>query len=272
VIAIIGILVALLLPAIQAAREAARRAQCKNNLRQIALACLNHENSHKVFPYGGWSFGWMGDPDQGIGKQQPGGWIYTTAPYLEEQAVYNLGKGLSFQAKKAELAKQMEQVIPVFNCPSRRSGYNQPARSSNGRYCESGHDDALKNANIPATLAKTDYAINCGPSCLKGAGGTGGIPDAWCLEATELSAPGGRLSKASPLGGMEQNWRRSLTVHPKRPWLARRWWNHDFTAVNARVLPPILPTETAAITIPCTRDTTKTAVAGAGLLSRMKMW
>src|SRR5262245_8130625 len=94
VIAIIGILVALLLPAIQAAREAARRSQCKNNLRQIALSCLNHESTHKFFPHGGWSFGWMGDPDQGYGPQQPGGWIYAVAPYLEEQAVFNLGKGL----------------------------------------------------------------------------------------------------------------------------------------------------------------------------------
>ena len=52
VIAIIGILVALLLPAIQAAREAAHRSQCSNNLRQIALALLNHESTKNVFPAG----------------------------------------------------------------------------------------------------------------------------------------------------------------------------------------------------------------------------
>ncbi len=50
VIAIIGILVALLLPAIHAAREAARRSQCKNNLRQLGLAVLNYESSHKRLP------------------------------------------------------------------------------------------------------------------------------------------------------------------------------------------------------------------------------
>jgi prepilin-type N-terminal cleavage/methylation domain-containing protein/prepilin-type processing-associated H-X9-DG protein len=189
VIAIIGILVALLLPAIQAAREAARRSQCKNNLRQVALACLNHESTHKIFPFGGWTFGWMGDPDQGVGPQQPGGWIYASAPYLEEQAVFNLGKGLSWDDKKVELTKQMSVVVPVFNCPSRRTGFNQPARSSDGRYCDGGKDDTLKNAFVPATLAKSDYAINTGNPTMY-AGGSGGAPSAGCLQPSELSEGG----------------------------------------------------------------------------------
>ena len=195
VIAIIGILVALLLPAIQAAREAARRSQCKNNLRQIATACLNHENSHKVFPYGGWSFGWMGDPDQGVGPQQPGGWIFTTAPYLEETAVYEIGKGLAWDAKKIELAKQMQHVIPVFVCPSRRGAVAQPAYSSNGIPCEGGHFDLPRNVdapdapgNSPWTIAKSDYVINNGQSTAGGAGGTGGAPAESCLR------PGSSLS------------------------------------------------------------------------------
>ena len=52
VIAIIGVLVSLLLPAVQSAREAARRTACMNNIRQIGLACINHEGALKKYPVG----------------------------------------------------------------------------------------------------------------------------------------------------------------------------------------------------------------------------
>ena len=197
VIAIIGILVALLLPAIQAAREAARRTQCKSNLRQIAIACLNHENTHKAFPYGGWSFGWMGDPDKGVGPQQPGGWIYSTGPYLEEQAITNIGAGLPWAQKKVELAKQMAAAVPVFNCPSRRAARPMPAFSPTGISCENGAQP--KNSDLPPEVAKTDYAINGGMDAYNdGAGGSGGAPADRCLNGSTDVITGGQGAAEYP--------------------------------------------------------------------------
>jgi prepilin-type N-terminal cleavage/methylation domain-containing protein/prepilin-type processing-associated H-X9-DG protein len=80
VIAIIGVLVALLLPAIQAAREAARRSSCSNNLKNLALAVLNHHDVNKHFPvsHGAFSVAEAPVPQSGVG------WIVETLPQLEQ--------------------------------------------------------------------------------------------------------------------------------------------------------------------------------------------
>jgi prepilin-type N-terminal cleavage/methylation domain-containing protein/prepilin-type processing-associated H-X9-DG protein len=76
VIAIIGVLVSLLLPAVQSAREAARRSQCQNNLKQLSLAVLNYEDTFKTLPGGVGRFGccW-------------GTWVVRVLPYLEQGAL-----------------------------------------------------------------------------------------------------------------------------------------------------------------------------------------
>ena len=156
VIAIIGVLVALLLPAIQAAREAARRAQCKNNLKQLALAALNHHDSLKHFPTGGWGWFWVGDPDRGFGKDQPGGWIFNTLPYLEQQQLHDLGKDGQPNVLTREQRVGAQQVLfsplPMTTCPTRRAGANTFTYNGAGMY----------NANVPERSARSDYAANAG--------------------------------------------------------------------------------------------------------------
>ncbi len=86
VIAIIGVLVALLLPAVQAARESARRMQCQNNLKQIGVALLNYESNHKVFPSG-----YISDIDSNNNDTGPGwGWAALILPQMEESGIYDM--------------------------------------------------------------------------------------------------------------------------------------------------------------------------------------
>jgi prepilin-type N-terminal cleavage/methylation domain-containing protein/prepilin-type processing-associated H-X9-DG protein len=159
VIAIIGVLVALLLPAIQAAREAARRAQCKNNVKQLALASLNFESAAGGLPSGGWGFRWMGDPDRGNGRNQPGGWCFGILPYLEQTQVTLLGKGASPTQKRIELGRQMGTVIPGYYCPSRRAAVGYPIKMG-GTPIEVPYN--VDAAAVPELVAKTDYAMNGG--------------------------------------------------------------------------------------------------------------
>jgi prepilin-type N-terminal cleavage/methylation domain-containing protein/prepilin-type processing-associated H-X9-DG protein len=150
VVAIIGILVSLLFPAVQAARESARRMECTNHLKQLALACLSHEAAHRFLPTGGWRWDWAGDPERGFGRQQPGGWIYSILPYLEQQNLFSQGAGKPFNEKKAEMSRTCETPLTVLHCPSRRS----PA--------------AYPNTETPINIlpinvaARTDYAGNGG--------------------------------------------------------------------------------------------------------------
>ena len=127
VIAIIGVLVALLLPAVQAAREAARRVQCRNNLKQIGLATLNYEEAHDELPAGGWHYEWIGDPDLGYGKDQPGGWIFSILEYAEAGNVRQMAAGLPAADKEQMLAEMAATPIGTFVCPSRRTVSAWPA-------------------------------------------------------------------------------------------------------------------------------------------------
>ena len=157
VITIIGILIALLLPAVQSAREAARRLQCANNLKQIGLASLSHEQAHGHFPAGGWGLLWVGDPDRGFGQLQPGGWIYNILPFIEQEALHQMGAGETFDQKKATNLTRVRTPLPTLNCPSRRRAmafsHVDQAQVTWGPY---------HNCDWPSVVARNDYAFNGG--------------------------------------------------------------------------------------------------------------
>ncbi len=161
VITIIGILIALLLPAVQAAREAARRLQCQNNLKQMALACLGHEQANGFFPTGGWSFFWLGDPDRGFNKKQPGGWIYNILPYLEQQPLHDLGAGQNNTGKKTAALTLAHTLLTTANCPSRRPNMLYP-NAYNGNTFVAYNAGGVYNDASNNVLAHADYAANVG--------------------------------------------------------------------------------------------------------------
>jgi prepilin-type N-terminal cleavage/methylation domain-containing protein/prepilin-type processing-associated H-X9-DG protein len=120
VISIIGILIALLLPAVQAAREAARRAQCTNNLKQIGLALHNYQNSVGVFPPG-YSSLWKTDAgDMGTAEDDIGhgwGWASMILPQMEQSNVYNaVNFGLTMTYLDNATAQLMR--FSSYLCPS----------------------------------------------------------------------------------------------------------------------------------------------------------
>jgi prepilin-type N-terminal cleavage/methylation domain-containing protein/prepilin-type processing-associated H-X9-DG protein len=165
VITIIGILIALLLPAVQAAREAARRAQCVNNLKQMGLACLNHESTFRFFPSGGWSnpSKWVGDPACGTGYSQPGGWIYQITPYIEQQALHDMGSSsgdpTGLTTGVTDRLKRVCTPITTLYCPTRRGAAAYPFGGGLSS-CTPYNLNALNSNTI--LVGKSDYAANQG--------------------------------------------------------------------------------------------------------------
>jgi prepilin-type N-terminal cleavage/methylation domain-containing protein/prepilin-type processing-associated H-X9-DG protein len=157
-IAIIGLLVALLLPAIQSAREAARRGQCQNNVKQIALALILFHDTHRSFPQGGWGHEWVGDPDQGVGTRQPGGWIYNILPNIEERDLHDLGASVTGVSATNLYSQRMQTPINLFVCPSRRGCAAWPIGATFTWV------RTPKPFGNVATVARADYAINAGTS------------------------------------------------------------------------------------------------------------
>ena len=159
VITIIGMLVGLLLPAVNMAREAGRRTQCQNNLKQLSSACAQHVMQYSsTYPSGGWGSNWVGNPDQGTGANQPGGWIYQILPFIDQANLHELGKGNTSLSSSAS-ATRVSTAIPALYCTTRRGAQAYPVGSTGNN----GANPASPYQTSTVTQAgRTDYAINGG--------------------------------------------------------------------------------------------------------------
>ncbi len=164
VITIIGILVSLLLPAVQSAREQARQSTCKNNIKQLALACQTHLSTFGYFPGGGWGWGWIGDPKHGSGTTQPGGWIYNILPYVDQQPLHDLQLGKTGSALATAAGQMLATPLAVINCPSRRPLQTYPTWLTAGNnFCS----PCFGSSTPPSLVAKTDYGCNAGDNAIE---------------------------------------------------------------------------------------------------------
>ena len=161
VITIIGILMSLTLPAINAIRETARQAQCTNHLKQLSTAIMLHvTESNDRYPCGGHcDYVHVNIGDTRLGNSanhendndpnnQWGGWAFNVLDYLEQGNLRNLPGEEGFFAR-------LQTPIPFFYCPSRRApanyiGLDRPTKG----------DDIVKNCG--SLNAKSDYAANAG--------------------------------------------------------------------------------------------------------------
>lgn len=161
VISIIGLLVGLLMPAVQQSREAANRAACANNLKQIALGAIQHHDTQGVFPSnGGWdgrqtiaavngppvtiytrdrigalTYWGVGDPDRSP-RDQTGSWAYALLPFVEQGSMHR--------------DREWTAALKLYSCPSRRPPLPMPARN----------DDSGQYEGGGWAWGKTDYAAN----------------------------------------------------------------------------------------------------------------
>jgi prepilin-type N-terminal cleavage/methylation domain-containing protein/prepilin-type processing-associated H-X9-DG protein len=228
VIAIIGILVSLLLPAVQSARESARRMQCANHLKQLALACHTHHDQYKLLPSGGgpdwnWHMTYVnGAP--AIAPLQHGGWGFQVLPFIEQQAVWQGGTATT-DIDRSVLA--IGTKIPSMFCPTRRP----PQNPSTGDWYSNPAPNS--HAGVVSPHAKNDYAAGSANTATGFADGIGPITQ---MKAKTFAQITDGLSNTLLLG--EKAWNRA----GDDAWLPNDnegytcGWNHD-TVRHTQSLP-----------------------------------
>lgn len=184
VIAIIGVLIGLLLPAVQSAREASRRSACTNNLKQLGLGLQTYHDSNKKFPPGGiW---YTNNTKAKNWSKNRGSLLYYVLPFVEQSTLYDAfddSKTIAYQQFSPAPASGSPYiagtVINSFRCPSDDS---------------SPYNDVAMNGIAPGNLATFSYSASKGPSR------TGNNPSGSCSERAAWDAYKLSASDRTPAG------------------------------------------------------------------------
>jgi prepilin-type N-terminal cleavage/methylation domain-containing protein len=148
VITIIGILVSLLLPAVQSAREAARRAQCQNNLKQLGLAVLSYEQGNDQFPPASLWFK-ASDMDAQNNGNFAANWVIMILPMIEQQGLYN---SFDFSKSIADAANRQARGtrLTLMLCPTDSDANRVPYSGKSGSSQTGNHGDNWARGNYGA--------------------------------------------------------------------------------------------------------------------------
>jgi prepilin-type N-terminal cleavage/methylation domain-containing protein/prepilin-type processing-associated H-X9-DG protein len=186
VIAIIGVLVSLLLPAVTAAREAARRTQCSNNLKNIGLAMINYHDTYKKFPLGAVCINNTCANTSNFRDQTPTFWSTTWAisilPQLEQKPLFDQWDPALPYGTNSKQRAVTGTPLQIFKCPSDITAKESVDLDSN-----------------PGTFDKGNYGLNFGAGSANENGNSGNKagPDdvpSWALKAYGRASPNRGMS------------------------------------------------------------------------------
>ncbi|MFO7908356.1 MAG: DUF1559 domain-containing protein, partial [Pirellulaceae bacterium] len=211
VLAILGLVIALLLPATQSAREAARRVQCANHLKQIGLALHNYHDTHGQFPAA------VIGPDD-VPREKQFSWMVAILPFLEQQGLYDALR-LDLPWDHPHNAGLLQVAVPTLSCPSDTG----PSTTQEG-------------------FSRTSYVAITGADWTMGEGSPRGVigPDTGLsiediVDGTDETIMVGEVTDGGPwfAGG-------SATARRIDDWLENKAWSHhpgggNFVFVDGRV-------------------------------------